>query len=139
MTPNREAAATPPWPQAWSCTRADARGRRNLTGNAPAAAARTVDNLGMDKNEAGRLLEVQLEEWRRRPYAELSREVGRWRRFETTGQSGERYEGVIQVFWLGDADGPVKVVGSIDDGGWRTFVPLSKDFTVTPKQAMPSE
>jgi len=93
----------------------------------------------MDKNEAGQLLEVQLEEWRRRPYAELSREVGRWRRFETTGQSGERYEGVIQVFWLGDADGPVKVVGSIDDGGWRTFVPLSKDFTVMPKRAMPTD
>ena len=51
----------------------------------------------------------------------------------------ERYEGVIQVFWLGDADGPVKVVGSIDDGGWRTFVPLSKDFTVMPQRAMPTE
>lgn len=100
---------------------------------------RGVDNLGMDKIEAGQLLEVQLEEWRRRPYAELSREVGRFRRFETTGQSGEHYEGVIQVFWLGDADGTVRVVGSIDDGGWRTFVPLIKDFTVMPSWAMPTE
>ena len=100
---------------------------------------RGVDNVGMDKIEAGQLLEVELEEWRRRPYAELSREVGRWRRFETTGQSGEHYEGVIQVFWLGDADGTVRVVGSIDDGGWRTFVPLIKDFTVMPSWAMPTE
>jgi hypothetical protein len=92
----------------------------------------------MDKNEAGQLLEVQLEEWRRRSYAELSREVGRWRRFETTGQSGEHYEGVIQVFWLGDADRTVRVVGSIDDGGWRTFVPLTRDFTV-PSQTAPPE
>ena len=113
--------------------------RRIFTGNGPEAAARTVDNVGMDKNEAGQLLEVQLEEWRRRSYAELSREVGHWCRFETTGESGERYEGVIQVFSLGGAQGPVKVVGSIDDGGWRTFVPLIKDFTVMPNRAVPTE
>ena len=93
----------------------------------------------MDKNEAGQVLEVQLEEWRRRSYAELSREVGRWRRFEITAQSGERYEGVIHVFWLGVAEGPVKVVASIDDGGWRTFVPLIKDFTVMPQATVPVE
>ena len=114
-------------------------GRRNLTGKSPEATTWTVDNLSMDNNEAGQLLEVQLEEWRRRSYAELSREVGRWCRFETTGHSGERYEGVIQVFWLYATEGPVKVVGSIDDGGWRTFVPLIKDFTVMPHGAVPSE
>jgi hypothetical protein len=84
----------------------------------------------MDENEAGQLLEAQLEAWRCRSYAELSGEVGHWRRFETTGQSGERYEGVIEVFWLGVAKDAVKVVGSIDDGGWRTFVPLTKEFAV---------
>jgi hypothetical protein len=36
------------------------------------------------------------------------------------------------VFWQGLAHGPVKVIGSIDDGGWRTFVPVIMDFTVTP-------
>jgi hypothetical protein len=111
----------------------------NLAGTGAEAAPWMVDNLSMDKNEAGQLLEIQLEEWRRRSYAELSREVGRWSRFETTGHSGERYEGVIRVFWLYSAEGPVKVVGWIDDGGWRTFVPLIKDFTVMPHQAVPSE
>ena len=91
-----------------------------------------VDNLVMDRNEARQLLETQVEEWRHRSYAELSQEVGRWRRFETTGPSGQHYEGHIQVFWQGGAQGPVKVIGSIDDGGWRTFVPLMTDFTVTP-------
>jgi hypothetical protein len=86
----------------------------------------------MDRDEARDLLEAQIEEWRLRPYADLSREVGRWRRFETTGPSGEHYEGHIQVFWQGLAHGPVKVIGSIDDGGWRTFVPVIMDFTVTP-------
>ena len=78
------------------------------------------------------MLEAQLEEWRRRPYAELAREVGQWRRFETTGPSGQRYEGDIQLFWRGGAHGSVKVVASIDDGGWQTFVPLMTNFTVTP-------
>ena len=107
--------------------------------NGPEAATRAVDNVGMDNNEAGQLLEAQLEEWRRRSYAELSRDVGRWCRFETTGQSGERYEGLIQVFSLGGPEAPVKVVGSIDDGGWRTFVPLIKEFAVMPDQTVPSE
>ena len=45
---------------------------------------------------------------------------------------GQHYEGHVQVFWQGLAHGPVKVIGSIDDGGWRTFVPLTTDFTMTP-------
>jgi hypothetical protein len=100
--------------------------------SSPVASSRTVDNVGMNHNEARQLLEAQLEEWRHRSYAELSREVGRWRRFETTGPSGQRYEGDIQVFWRGVPLGLVKVIGSIDDGGWRTFVPLMTDFTMTP-------
>ena len=86
----------------------------------------------MDRDEARLLLETQVEEWRHRSYAELSREVGHWRRFETTGPSGQHYEGHIQVFWQSAVQGPVKVIGSIDDGGWRTFVPLMTDFIVTP-------
>jgi hypothetical protein len=125
--------------RASSAARTDAVGRGEISRTTLLQPRRGVDNVGMDKIEAGQLLEVELEEWRRRSYAELSREVGRWRRFETTGQSGEHYEGVIQVFWLGDADGTVRVVGSIDDGGWRTFVPLIKDFTVMPSWAMPTE
>lgn len=96
-------------------------------------------NVVMDRNEARELLEAQIEEWRLRPYAELSREVGRLRRFETTGPSGQHYEGHIQVFWRGFAHGPVKVIGSIDDGGWRTFVPVMTDFTVTPDGTIVSQ
>ena len=136
MTPDQEAAA-----MVWAAPRRPRGhvGRGEISRTTLLQPRRGVDNVGMDKIEAGQLLEVELEEWRRRSYAELSREVGRWRRFETTGQSGEHYEGVIQVFWLGDADGTVRVVGSIDDGGWRTFVPLIKDFTVMPSWAMPTE
>ena len=86
----------------------------------------------MDENEARQLLDAQLEEWRHRPYEELSREVGRWRRFETTGQSGAWYQGNIQVFWNDRQTGAVRVIGSIDDGGWRTFVPVTHDFILAP-------
>ena len=100
------------------------------TTTCPDAASGTVDNVGMDENEASQLLEAQLQEWRCRSYGELSGEAGRWRRFETTGRSGEHDQGVIQGFRLGAARNAVKVVGSIDDGGWRTFVPLTKVFAV---------
>lgn len=86
----------------------------------------------MNKVEARQLLEAQLEAWRQRSYTELSREVGRWRRFETTGQSGAWYEGDIQFFWDDRPNGPVRVIGSIDDGGWRTFVPVTEDFILAP-------
>jgi hypothetical protein len=86
----------------------------------------------MNKNEARQLLQAQLAAWRVRSYTELCGEVGRWRRFEATGQSGAWYQGDIQVFWDAGRKGAVRVVASIDDGGWRTFVPLTEDFILTP-------
>ena len=100
---------------------------------------REVDNRIMDKNEARRLLQAQLESWRHRSYTELSGEVGQWRRFEATGQSGTSYQGDIQVFWDARPRGAVRVVASIDDGGWRTFVPLTEDFILAPDGTLMGE
>jgi hypothetical protein len=38
----------------------------------------------------------------------------------------------IQFFWDAKPDGAVRVIGSIDDGGWRAFRPLSDDFIRAP-------
>ena len=92
----------------------------------------------MNKVEARQLLQAELEAWRRRSYRELCNEVGQWRRFEATGQSGAWYQGDIQVFWDDGARGRVRVVASIDDGGWRTFVPVTEDFIVGPDGAVAS-
>lgn len=63
---------------------------------------------------------------------DLRNEVGRSQRFEVTGKSGTSYQGEVQVFWDGEPDGAIRVIASVDDGGWRAFVPLSEDFILAP-------
>lgn len=86
----------------------------------------------MNKAEASELLGRQLEAWRRRSFAELSNKVGRAEGFEVTGPSGTWYQGNISVHWDAEPDGAIRVIGAIDDGGWRAFVPLTADFIIAP-------
>jgi hypothetical protein len=48
------------------------------------------------------------------------------------GESGAEYQVLIQVHWDGKRGGDIRVIGLIDDGGWRAFVPLSADFITGP-------
>ena len=82
----------------------------------------------MDKADALQVLRVQLEPWRRRTYAELAREVGHSHRFELTAPSGTWYQGDVRVHWDDKPDGAIRVIGAIDDGGWRAYVPLTETF-----------
>lgn len=88
--------------------------------------------IGMNKIEARQVLQAQLEPWRRRAYTDLSNEVGQSQRFEATGPRGTWYQGNVQVFWDDEPNGAVRVIASIDDGGWRAFVPLTDDFILAP-------
>jgi hypothetical protein len=38
----------------------------------------------------------------------------------------------IQIQWDNNPGGDVRVMGAIDDGGWRAFLPLSSDLIMTP-------
>lgn len=40
--------------------------------------------------------------------------------------------GKVQVFWDDTPDGAIRVMASIDDGGWRAFVPLTEAFILAP-------
>ena len=83
----------------------------------------------VDKQEAKRLLAKELEWWRQRPYVELASFVGQEPvTGEVQGAAGTSYQYEIQVFWDGKAGGNVRVVGAIDDGGIRAFLPLTDDF-----------
>ena len=86
----------------------------------------------MNKVEALIVLQGQLRPWRERPWAQLREEVSQSHRFEVTGESGTWYQGEIQVFWDDKPDGAIRVMASIDDGGWRALVPLTDDFIVAP-------
>jgi hypothetical protein len=86
----------------------------------------------MNKVEALSLLQGQLRPWRERSWAQLREGVSQSHRFEVTGESGTWYQGEIQVFWDDKPDGAIRVMASIDDGGWRAFVPLTDDFILAP-------
>jgi hypothetical protein len=93
----------------------------------------------MNKREALRVLQEQLQPWRERSYADLCDEVGESRRFEVSSESGTWYQGEVRVFWDDKPDGAVRVVASIDDGGWRAFVPVTADFILAPDGGLVGE
>jgi hypothetical protein len=86
----------------------------------------------MNRVEALSVLQSQLQPWRERSWTQLREEVGQSHRFEVMAESGTWYQGDVQVFWDDKPDGAIRVMASIDDGGWRAFVPLTADFILAP-------
>jgi hypothetical protein len=52
--------------------------------------------------------------------------------FELRGPSGAEYQVEIEAVWDSRQKGHVRVIASIDDGGWRAFVPLCDSFIKAP-------
>ena len=50
--------------------------------------------------------------------------------YEVRGVSGTAYQIEIQFFWDGKPGDTIQVMGSIDDGGIRAFVPLTDSSLV---------
>jgi hypothetical protein len=83
----------------------------------------------MNKEQAIRILDQVLQVFRDEPYKEL---LGRLETgtvvYERRGPDGVNYQIEIEFSWDGRAGGDVLVTGSIDDGGWRAFVPITQSF-----------
>ena len=87
----------------------------------------------MDKPEARELLALELNNWRRKAYSELSTQLGAGPFVaEVSGKSGASYQIEIECHWDGKPNGDIRVLGAIDDGGLRAFAPLTDDFIMTP-------
>jgi hypothetical protein len=86
----------------------------------------------MDKGEASELLHDHLSSWRKRSYQELVNQVGESYQTAVKGPSGADYQLDVQVLWDDETHGNIRVMGSIDDGGWRAFVPLTAAFILAP-------
>jgi hypothetical protein len=82
----------------------------------------------MNNQEAIDLLEPELAAFRVLPYAELVQRIGRSLTSECAGAAGAIYQIEIQILWDDRPGGNVRVMGSIDDGGWRAFAPLTRSF-----------
>jgi hypothetical protein len=84
----------------------------------------------MDGTEARSLLRGKMTELLRLPYAQLTEMVEKAERYrsEVTGPSGTAYQIVIDIYWDSGSSGDIRVVGCVDDRGWRAFMPLTEDF-----------
>ena len=86
----------------------------------------------MNKDEAKSLLSQELSRYRELPYAELFSLIYNSETFERAAPSGVIYQIEILVLVDDQSRQTLRVRGSIDDGGWRAFVPMCDDFILAP-------
>jgi hypothetical protein len=85
----------------------------------------------MDKVEARQVLAGKIAELRRWSYADLLRFMEP-EGLEVAGPSGAIYQLEVEAFWDDKRSRHLRVLASIDDGGWRAFAPLCDDFIIAP-------
>ena len=88
--------------------------------------------LYMDEAEATTILESELARYRKMSYVELWDLAEEPRTVEIAGPSGVKYQLEAQAWWDDASRTNIRVLLSIDDGSWRSFVPLSRDFLIAP-------
>ncbi|MGH8529291.1 MAG: hypothetical protein ACRETN_05530 [Nevskiales bacterium] len=94
----------------------------------------------MDNAEARSILAEKLSIYRQVPYADLATMVkSRAVHLESRGKSGTLYQVDISVYWDDEPAGDVRVLGAIDDGGWRPFFPLTDSFIKAPDNTFVDE
>lgn len=87
----------------------------------------------MNKGQAKKIIQADLESYRAKPYSELVQMIDAQPiTKEFTSTDGKRYQIEIQAFWDDKPNGNIRIVGAIDDGGWRSYVPLTDDFIKSP-------
>jgi hypothetical protein len=99
-----------------------------------ASAALATKVTALDKVEAKHIAETELAKHRTLSYDELRRflETEPTQHLSVEGHTGAAYQLEIEYHWDSGVNGPIRVMVSIDDGGWRAFKPLSLDFIKAP-------
>lgn len=86
----------------------------------------------MNETEAKSILEQELGRYRKLSYPELLSLVDCIETFERLSPSGVTYQLEVEVFFDAESRRDLRVMGTIDDGGWRAWRPLSDDFIMAP-------
>jgi len=86
----------------------------------------------MDRAEAKTILANELNEFAARPYDQLVASIKDPEVKNVLGKSGTNYQIEINVFWDTKPNGNLRIMASIDDGGWRAFVPLTDSLIMKP-------
>ncbi len=93
----------------------------------------------MDKTEARAVLAEVLSKFRSLDYSGAVRLVERPVVVTALGESGRCYRIEIRGAWEGEAGARLRVVASVDDGGWRSMVPLTAGFVLAPDGSLVEE
>jgi hypothetical protein len=88
--------------------------------------------------EAKWLLLRNLVGWRHRPYNELRALIDRGHHVLVRGRSGTEYQIEIEAVWDTKPGGDIRVLGSIDDGRWRAYWPLTYGVLILKPDEVPS-
>jgi hypothetical protein len=86
----------------------------------------------MGKYEAKQVLAKALETYRQRSYQELQYLLETQDTAEVTTDTGKLYQLEFQAVWDDREEGDLRIIGSIDDGGWRAYMPLTDSFIISP-------
>ena len=87
----------------------------------------------MDKQEAIKLLDKELDLFRPISHQELQKNIEQKPvAREVTSKDGKKYYIEIITHWDDKPGGDIRVNGCIDDGGLRAFFPLSSSFIKSP-------
>ena len=86
----------------------------------------------MDKSEAHKILGEQLARFGSHTELVPLVESQHVETLEVRGASGTAYQVEVQFFWDDAMRRIVRVVGSIDDGGIRAFVPMTETLLISP-------
>jgi len=86
----------------------------------------------MNRNEALAILDAHLDRYRRQPFEKLAKILGNQGCDEVVGASGDCYQVEVDIVCDGNAGDDLRVIGSVDDGGMRAFVPMTRSFVISP-------
>lgn len=86
----------------------------------------------MNATDASKVLAERLGKLRALAYRDLVRRVDSVLTETIARDSHRSWQLEFQVLWDDEPSGNVRVIGTIDDGGLRDFVPLTQSFIKSP-------
>ena len=86
----------------------------------------------MNNGEAKSLLANELRTFAKHSFTELVEMIGHDKVKTVIGDSGVDYQIELSVFWDSKPGDNLHIIGSIDDGGWRAFLPLTDSLIMKP-------
>jgi hypothetical protein len=89
--------------------------------------------------EARAIVLEGLAEYRDRSFGELVELVGTTAFRSEIKRGAVTYQVEIDVVWDNEPGAAVRVLGSIDDGGWRAFMPICESFIKAPDASFVDE